>query len=70
MIRRDFPDVFAKRAEQSRHLGVRLTRVRGERVHLDDLPADYLPADEPEEDLSCGPVCGVQGSLFDLGGSL
>lgn len=56
MIRRDFPDVFARRAVLSRELGVRLTRVKGDRVFLDELPADYLPA-EPIEDISCGPDC-------------
>lgn len=58
MIRRDFPEVFDRRARQSRELGVRLTRVSGERVFLDELPPDYLPADELEENLSCGPDCG------------
>jgi hypothetical protein len=72
MVRRDFPDVFDKRAAQSREIGVRLTRVRGERVFLDELPEDYIPA-EPLEDVSCGPDCrGVdegprQQSLFTWG---
>lgn len=57
MTRRDFPEVFQRRVEQSRELGVRLTRVRGKRVFLDELPEDYLPA-EPLEDISCGPDCG------------
>ena len=36
-IRREFPEVFAARAEQSRRLGVRLVRVDGERIFLDEL---------------------------------
>ena len=69
MVRRDFPDVFQMRAEQSRDYGARLTRVHGERVFLDELPANYLPA-EPLENISCGPDCGVQGTLLDtLGGT-
>lgn len=56
MIRRDFPDVFARRVKQSRELNVRLTRVRGERAFLDELPEDYMPA-EPLENISCGPDC-------------
>lgn len=60
MIRRDFPAVFERRARQSRELGVRLTRLRGERIFLDELPADYLPA-EPLENISCGPDCGNEG---------
>lgn len=65
MIRRDFPDVFERRCQQSRELGVRLTRVRGTRVFLDELPEDYIPA-EPLEDISCGPDCGT-GYLYDKG---
>ena len=60
MVRRDFPDVFERRATQSRDIGVRLTRVRGRRVFLDELPEDYLS--EPLEDISCGPDCGVSAS--------
>jgi hypothetical protein len=59
-IRKDFPDVFERRAKQSRELGVRLTRVKGERVFLDELPTDYLAGGM--ENISCGPDC--QGDLF------
>ena len=62
MTRRDFPDVFQRRVEQSREYGARLTRVRGVRVFLDELPADYLSAEELE-DISCGPDCSVQLSF-------
>lgn len=37
LIRREFPDVFAARAEQSRRLGARLVRVDNERIFLDEL---------------------------------
>ncbi len=56
-IRKHFPGVFADRAKQSRELGVRLVKLDGERIFLDEL--------EPERDLftiednvSCGPECG------------
>lgn len=52
--RRLFPEVFAQRAAQSRALGVRLARVKGERVFLDMLPPD---ADAPDDAIDCGPVC-------------
>lgn len=39
-VRRVFPDVFAERAEQSRRLGVRLVRVDGVRIFLDELHPD------------------------------
>ncbi len=66
MIRRDFPDVFEKRAVQSREYGARLVRVNGERVFLDELPEDYLPA-EPLEKIECGPDCQLPFDFFGLG---
>jgi hypothetical protein len=56
MIREHFPATFEKRCAQSRLVGARLTRVRGERVFLDELPADYMPV-EPPEQIDCGPMC-------------
>ena len=59
-----FPDVFARRARQSRLLGVKLVRLgetrdadgkrRSIRGYLDELPPD---ADAPDDDIECGPVC-------------
>ena len=60
-VRVDFPEVFDKRASQSREYGARLTRVNGERVFLDELPADYLTGGL--ENISCGPDCGTQLTL-------
>lgn len=56
-IRRHYPEVFASRCEQSRRFGARLVRVKGKRIFLDELAPDDLT--EIEEDLSCGPHCGV-----------
>lgn len=55
--RRLFPDVFARRARQSREIGARLVRIAGERRFLDELPAD---ADAPDDAIDCGPVCQMQ----------
>jgi hypothetical protein len=55
-IRAHFPEVFQRRCEQSRRLGVRLTRVRGQRIFLDELPLDAGKY-EAEPDISCGPQC-------------
>ena len=52
--RRLFPDVFERRARQSRALNVKLARVHGERVFLDVLLPD---ADSPDDEIECGPVC-------------
>jgi len=50
MIRRDFPEVFQRRCEQSRELNVRLTRLHGERIFLDELPPG-LPVRRSREHL-------------------
>ena len=42
LIRRTVPDVFQRRAVQSRRLGVRLVRYKGARIFLDELPADAV----------------------------
>lgn len=55
-VRDIFPAVFQRRAEQSRALGVKLARYKGERVFLDELPAEEKSGDE--ENVSCGPECG------------
>jgi 3'-phosphoadenosine 5'-phosphosulfate sulfotransferase (PAPS reductase)/FAD synthetase len=58
-IRRDFPDVFARRCAQSREIGARLIRVDGERAFLDQLPKDERDLfSDQEENISCGPECG------------
>jgi hypothetical protein len=49
--------VFARRAEQSRELGVRLARHKGERVFLDELPADAVGRPLKGMDLECGIFC-------------
>ena len=55
LVRRTFPKAFADRAEQSRRLGVRLARWRGERVFLDELPET---ADgQMQLDFDCGVFC-------------
>lgn len=61
-VREHFPDVFARRVAQSRAIGVRLSRLNGERVFLDELPPDdqmrLWPA-EPMESIACGPDCNA-----------
>lgn len=57
-IRQHFPEVFARRVEQSRKYGVRLTRYKGKRIYLDELPDDVQFRGK-EESISCGPDCGI-----------
>jgi hypothetical protein len=60
--RRHFPEVFDRRARQSRLIGVRLVRFRhgsdtvSTRGFLDELPAD---ADAPDDAIDCGPACQI-----------
>lgn len=58
-VRRLFPEMFARRAAQSRLIGARLVRVKGQRVFLDQLPAEE---DAPDDAIDCGPVCQVQST--------
>lgn len=59
-IRKDFPTKFQHRAEQSRRLGVRLVRVHGKRIFLDELPETVIDGRGRKENVSCGPQCGQQ----------
>ena len=55
-VRQDFPEQFDERARRSRELGVRLVRVRNDRIFLDELkPSDATPY--AGEYISCGPDC-------------
>jgi hypothetical protein len=57
LTRKNFPERFRQRAEQSRKIGVRLVRLKGVRIFLDELPEDAM--EKIAEDLSCGPQCGA-----------
>lgn len=57
MTRQHFPEVFQRRVEQSRKLGVRLARYRGQRIFLDELPNEITRG--RLENISCGPECGI-----------
>lgn len=62
LTRRVDPEAFARRAEQSRRFGARLTRWKGKRIFLDEIPPDdqipdrFLNKSEMEN-ISCGPEC-------------
>lgn len=63
MVRKHFPEVFKRRCEQSRELGVRLVEIHHhERIFLDELPPGeperFKNRRSKKEDLSCGPECG------------
>lgn len=54
LVRREFPEEFKQRAEQSRRLGARLVRVKGRRIFLDEL--DPETRGKPLKSL---PDCGI-----------
>jgi hypothetical protein len=56
-VREMHPDVFNERAEQSRRLGAKLTRVNNKRMFLDELPADAKGAPMRNLDFECGLFC-------------
>lgn len=56
-VRQQHPDVFQKRAEQSRELGARLARYKGERVFLDELPVDAKGRPMKTMQFDCGIFC-------------
>lgn len=58
-VRKNFPEVFKKRCQQSRYLGVRLLEYHGNRVFLDELPTKIVDRrkQKQEEDIECGPIC-------------
>ena len=56
-VRKTRPEIFAERAEQSRRLGVRLVRVKGERIFLDELDPDARGAPMKTMQSECGIFC-------------
>lgn len=55
LVRKHYPEVFERRADQSRRFGSRLVRIQDERRFLDELPADWptTEATAPRCDFLC-----------------
>lgn len=58
-IRKIKPEVFNARAVQSRRLGVRLVRYKGERIFLDELPEDAIGRPMKNMNFECGIFCEI-----------
>jgi hypothetical protein len=56
-VRAVHPDVFEARARQSREIGARLTRVKGKRLFLDELPLDAKGHSMKNMNFECGIFC-------------
>lgn len=54
-----FPEQFWRMARLSRRLGCRLTRLKGVRIFLDEIPADIDWQKKERERIECGPLCAT-----------
>jgi hypothetical protein len=59
-VRKEDPEVFIDRAKQSRQIGARLVRYKGERIFLDELPKDAKGRSMKGLDFECGIFCEEQ----------
>lgn len=59
-VRKADPEVFKERSEQSRRIGARLVRYKGERIFLDELPADAKGRPMNDMNVECGIFCGLE----------
>jgi hypothetical protein len=57
LVRKTFPEIFKDRAEQSRKIGTKLTRYKGERIYLDSLPINAKGRTLKNYDFECGIFC-------------
>jgi 3'-phosphoadenosine 5'-phosphosulfate sulfotransferase (PAPS reductase)/FAD synthetase len=60
LVRKEFPDQFERMSKLSRDLGVRLARVKDERVFIDDIPEDW-PTTDPIQP-ACDFLCAIEES--------
>lgn len=52
-----FPEQFSRMSELSRRLGCRLTRLKGKRIFLDEIPVDINFHKKDRENVECGVLC-------------
>lgn len=57
LVRKNFPDVFQSRVNQSRDIGCKLLRMNGKRVFLDELPQNICSAEMKTDYYECGLFC-------------
>jgi len=56
-IREDFPKEFWRMAGASRALGAKMTRLKGVRIYLDEIPDGLLGNYNDEPEIQCGAFC-------------
>lgn len=57
LVREKHPEVFEQRSVQSREIGTRLVRYKGERIYLDELPPDAKGYSLKSMGFECGIFC-------------
>jgi hypothetical protein len=57
LIRKTFPDIWRERVEQSRNIGAKLVKYKGQRIYLDELPEDAKGNKLRNMDFECGIFC-------------
>lgn len=57
LVRKEYPDIYADRAAQSRELGARLVRYKGKRMFLDELPEGAKGRPLKNMQIDCGIFC-------------
>ncbi len=65
LVRRSYPEDFNRMAKLSRQLAVRLTRINGERIFIDEIPVDH-PTTNPIAP-SCDFLCHLAEQDIDAG---
>lgn len=56
-VRKQHPNVFARRCEQSREIGAKLVRCNGKRIYLDELSPESRGRPMRDMDFECGIFC-------------
>jgi hypothetical protein len=57
LVRKEYPEIYADRAVQSRELGVRLVRYKNKRMFLDELPEGATGRPLKNMQIDCGIFC-------------
>lgn len=60
LVRKIYPEDFKQRAEQSREIGAKLVRVKGERIFLDELDPNAKGAPMKSMNVECGIFCNTK----------
>ena len=66
LVRKTHPEVFARRAKISRQLGVRLVKLKGKRIFLDELPPSFKSRPIKTMNIECGIFCDMNETIESM----